>query len=68
MDLRAFVESAGREGELARVRPEVDPYLEMAEIADRASKAHGPALLFEQPHGDRQRPPTPTAVGPPSCS
>ena len=49
MDLRAFIQLLEREGELARVRPEVDPYLEMAEIADRASKAHGPALLFERP-------------------
>jgi 4-hydroxy-3-polyprenylbenzoate decarboxylase len=49
VDLRAFIELLEREGELARVRPEVDPYLEMAEIADRASKAHGPALLFESP-------------------
>ncbi|HSL95547.1 MAG TPA: menaquinone biosynthesis decarboxylase [Thermoleophilia bacterium] len=49
VDLRAFIQLLEREGELARVRPEVDPYLEMAEIADRASKAHGPALLFERP-------------------
>ena len=48
MDLRAFIGLLEREGELVRVRPEVDPYLEMAEIADRASKAHGPAVLFEQ--------------------
>ena len=49
MDLRAFIDLLEREGELARVRPEVDPYLEIAEIAYRASKAHGPALLFERP-------------------
>jgi len=49
MDLRRFIELLEREGELTRVRAEVDPYLEMAEIADRASKAHGPALLFERP-------------------
>ena len=52
MDLRAFIDLLEREGELARVRPEVDPHLEMAEIADRASKAHGPAVLFEQPNGE----------------
>ena len=51
MDLREFIEVLDREGELARVPAEVDPYLEMAEIADRASKAHGPALLFERPKG-----------------
>ncbi len=49
MDLRRFIELLEREGELVRVKAEVDPYLEMAEIADRASKAHGPALLFERP-------------------
>lgn len=51
MDLRAFVKLLEREGELVRVCSEVDPYLEMAEIADRASKARGPALLFERPKG-----------------
>ena len=49
MDLRAFIDLLEREGELVRVSAEVDPYLEIAEIADRASKAHGPALLFERP-------------------
>jgi 4-hydroxy-3-polyprenylbenzoate decarboxylase len=49
MDLRAFITLLEREGELVRVSSEVDPYLEMAEIADRASKARGPALLFERP-------------------
>jgi len=49
VDLREFIALLEREGELVRVRAEVDPYLEMAEIADRASKAHGPALLFERP-------------------
>jgi 4-hydroxy-3-polyprenylbenzoate decarboxylase len=49
MDLSAFITLLEREGELVRVSAEVDPYLEMAEIADRASKAHGPALLFERP-------------------
>lgn len=49
MELRAFIALLERNGELVRVRAGVDPYLEMAEIADRASKAHGPALLFERP-------------------
>ena len=66
MDLRAFIDLLDREGELARVRPEVDPYLEMAEIADRASKAHGPAVLFEQPkrHFDPAQTPLEPLVGP----
>jgi 4-hydroxy-3-polyprenylbenzoate decarboxylase len=49
VDLRAFIDLLEGEGELARVRTDVDPYLEVAEITDRASKAHGPALLFERP-------------------
>jgi 4-hydroxy-3-polyprenylbenzoate decarboxylase len=51
MDLRSFVDLLVREGELAVVDAEVDPYLEIAEIADRASKAHGPALLFRNVKG-----------------
>ena len=57
MDLRRFIDLLEREGELVRVRAEVDPYLEMAEIADRASKAHGPALLFERPKAAPGAPP-----------
>jgi len=38
-------------GELVRVGAEVDPYLEMTEIADRTLRAGGPALLFENPKG-----------------
>ena len=49
--LRAFVETLEREGELVRVRREVDPNLELAEIADRTMKAGGPALLFENVKG-----------------
>jgi len=49
--LRAFVETLEREGELVRVRREVDPFLELAEIADRTMKSGGPALLFENVKG-----------------
>ncbi|MDF2692731.1 MAG: UbiD family decarboxylase associated with menaquinone via futalosine [Labilithrix sp.] len=51
--LSTFVEALEREGELVRIRHEVDPYLEIAEIADRTMKAGGPALLFERPKGSR---------------
>lgn len=51
--LRAFVETLEREGELVRVRREVDPHLELAEIADRTMKSGGPALLFENVKGSR---------------
>ena len=49
--LRSFVETLEREGELVRVTREVDPYLELAEIADRTMKAGGPALFFENVKG-----------------
>ncbi len=49
--LSAFVDALEREGELVRIAREVDPYLEIAEIADRTMKAGGPALLFERPKG-----------------
>lgn len=51
--LSAFVAVLEREGELVRIRREVDPYLEIAEIADRTMKAGGPALLFERPKAPR---------------
>jgi 4-hydroxy-3-polyprenylbenzoate decarboxylase len=51
--LRAFVRVLEREGELVRVRREVNPHLEIAEIADRIMKAGGPALLFENVRGSR---------------
>lgn len=50
-DLREFVEKLDSENELARIRHEVSPILEMAEIADRVVKSGGKALLFENPRG-----------------
>ncbi len=57
-DLREWIRAIDRAGELKRVREEVDPILEIAEITDRASKAGkrggkpgGPALLFEKVKG-----------------
>jgi 4-hydroxy-3-polyprenylbenzoate decarboxylase len=53
-DLRDWIKQLEKAGELKRITAEVDPILEMAEIADRAAKmgrgtmkAGGPALLFE---------------------
>ena len=51
-DLRDFLAQLESTGELRRVRQSVDPKLEMTELCDRALKAGGPALLFEQPKGD----------------
>lgn len=50
-DLRAFLTRLEKEGELKRIRAEVDPVLEITEITDRVTKAGGPALLFERPKG-----------------
>jgi 4-hydroxy-3-polyprenylbenzoate decarboxylase len=50
-DLGEFIHTLEKEGELKRISLEVDPVLEIAEFADRAVKAGGPALLFERPAG-----------------
>jgi 4-hydroxy-3-polyprenylbenzoate decarboxylase len=58
IDLRDWIKTLEKSGELRRITAEVDPILEMAEIADRAAKlgrgtpkAGGPALLFENVKG-----------------
>jgi 4-hydroxy-3-polyprenylbenzoate decarboxylase len=51
--MNAFVRALEEKGSLVRIRREVDPYLEVAAIADRAMKSHGPALLFERVRGSR---------------
>ncbi|MBW8459243.1 MAG: 4-hydroxy-3-polyprenylbenzoate decarboxylase [Thiobacillus sp.] len=50
-DLRDFIAQLEKTGELKRIAVEVDPRLEMTEIADRVLRAGGPALLFENPKG-----------------
>ncbi len=50
-DLRDFIAALEQRGELVRIQTEVDPKLEMTEIADRTLRAGGPALLFENPKG-----------------
>jgi 4-hydroxy-3-polyprenylbenzoate decarboxylase len=52
-DLRDFIKTLEKQGELKRVPFEVDPVLEIAEFADRSVKRGGPALLFEKPAGSR---------------
>jgi len=49
-DFLRYLESVG---ELRRIRVEVDPKLEITEIATRALKANMPALLFEHVKGAR---------------
>lgn len=50
-DLRDYIQALERAGELKRIADEVDPVLEITELADRSVKAQGPALLFENPLG-----------------
>jgi len=50
-DLRDFIAQLEKMGELKRIAIEIDPKLEMTEIADRVLRAGGPALLFENPKG-----------------
>ncbi len=50
-DLREFMERLESEGELARIKQEISPVLEMTEIAERAVKSGGKAILFENPKG-----------------
>ncbi|MGH9565027.1 MAG: menaquinone biosynthesis decarboxylase, partial [Candidatus Angelobacter sp.] len=63
-DLRDWIAALDRAGELKRIRAEVDPVLELAEITDRVSKGAarkygkpgGPALLFENVKGANRIP------------
>src|SRR5215218_3318244 len=48
---RDWIALLERERELVRIDAEVDPDLEITEIADRVVKAGGPALLFTNPKG-----------------
>ena len=59
-DLRDWIRTLDKAGELRRIQEPVSPYLEMAAIADRTAKlgkgtgsAGGPALLFENVTGYR---------------
>ncbi len=50
-DLRDFINTLEKLGELKRISVTVDPYLEITEICDRVLRQNGPALLFESPKG-----------------
>ena len=50
-DLREFLDMLEANGDLVRIKEEIDPNLEMTEIADRTLRGGGPALLFENPEG-----------------
>jgi 4-hydroxy-3-polyprenylbenzoate decarboxylase len=50
-DLQSYVAELERTGQLRRVTVEVDPCLEISEIAQRVVREEGPALLFERVRG-----------------
>ncbi len=50
-DLQSFLSLLEQENQLARIRIEVDPELEITEITTRVVKEQGPALLFEHVKG-----------------
>ena len=50
-NLQDFVTALEAKGELRRIHAEVDPELEITEIADRVMRSGGPALLFEKVKG-----------------
>lgn len=50
-DMQSFISHLEKEGELKRVQMEVDPELEITEIASRAVREEKPALLFENVKG-----------------
>lgn len=52
-DLRSFLLELEVRGQLKRVRAEVDPRFEVAEIAQRVVREGGPALLFERVRGSK---------------
>ncbi len=54
-DLREFLAELERRGLLKRIKAEVDPSLEIAEIQDRLVRSGGPAVLFEKVKGHEMR-------------
>ena len=50
-NLSDFAAGLEKNGGLMRIQAEVSPHLEISEIADRVTKAGGPALLFENVRG-----------------
>lgn len=50
-DLRQFLELLEKDGKLIRIKEEVDPSLEMAEVLNRLLTEEGPAVIFENPKG-----------------
>ena len=53
--LEACLIDLEKNGELIRIKEEIDPYLEMAAVHLRVHEANGPALLFENVKGSKYR-------------
>jgi 4-hydroxy-3-polyprenylbenzoate decarboxylase len=53
VSLRTWLDLLRSEGELHEIEAEVDPHLEITEIADRVVKRGGPALLFRNVRGSQ---------------
>ena len=54
-DLRSFIQSLEHDGELVRIKAEVDPDQDITIIQHRVLAANGPALLFENVKGSPYR-------------
>jgi len=52
-DIQDFIKELEKQGELKRVKVEVDPELEIAEIMRRQMYSDGPAILFENVKGSK---------------
>jgi len=50
-DLREYITYLEKIGDVKHIKAEVDPILEISEIADRVVKEGGPALIFENVRG-----------------
>ncbi|MCP3689538.1 MAG: 4-hydroxy-3-polyprenylbenzoate decarboxylase [Gammaproteobacteria bacterium] len=46
-DLRDFIKQLEQDGDLKRIRQQIDPNLEVTAVCDRTLRGRGPALLFE---------------------
>ena len=52
-DLRDFLSTLEKKGLLKRIKTEVDPNLEIAEVQDRLVRTGGPAVIFEKVKGHK---------------
>ena len=50
-DLRSLLRALEREGDLKRIKAEVDPYLEVGEIVDRVQQGGRPGAALRERQG-----------------